>query len=244
VSETPRKLTIDVDGAQTSALVYAATEPRRATLVLAHGAGAPQTHPWMVAMARALAERGVDVVTFNFLYTERKKKMVDRAPLLEATWRAVLEVVRTQSDLAKPTFAGGKSMGGRIATQVAAEDGVRFRAQGLALLGYPLHPPGKPEALRDAHLPAVRVPMLFVQGERDAFGTREEMTPLALRLAGSSRGTRLYVVEGGDHSLATRAGAAGAARTGRGGGASGTPFDTIAGEVVRFVASERAPVSA
>ncbi len=87
-------------------------------------------------------------------------------------------------------------MGGRIATMVAARPEVDV--SGLVLLGYPLHPPGKPSQLRTAHLPRVRAPMLFVQGSRDAFGTREEMEPV---VAGLSRGTRLFVVEGGDHSL-------------------------------------------
>jgi uncharacterized protein len=225
--EGPRKLAVDVAGAETTALVYPAASRAEATLVLAHGAGAPQTHPWMVAMARALAERAVDVVTFNFLYTERKKKMVDRPPALEATWRAVLAAVRARADVAKRTFAGGKSMGGRIATQVAAQDGAGFPALGLVLLGYPLHPPGQPEKLRDAHLPAVRVPMLFVQGERDAFGTRDEIAPLVERLEASSPGSRLYVVEGGDHSLATR--------KSRAGGAGDATLAAVADEVARFV---------
>lgn len=169
--------------------------PSGATLVLAHGAGAPQTHPWMVSMARTIAERGIAVVTFNFLYTEARKRVPDKNDVLEATWLAAIDAARARGGSDR-LFIGGKSMGGRIATQVAAHPEVAV--DGLVLLGYPLHPPGKPAQLRTAHLPRVRAPMLFVQGSRDAFGTREEMDPV---VSGLSRGTRLFVVEGGDHSL-------------------------------------------
>jgi uncharacterized protein len=227
-SQAPRTFSVDVGDAATTASLYPAATRARAAIVLAHGAGAPQTHPWMVAMARALAGRGVDVVTFNFLYTERKRRMVDRPPVLEATWRAVVEAVRARADVAhERLFAGGKSMGGRIATQVAAREGAAWPIAGLVLLGYPLHPPGRPEACRDAHLPDVRVPMLFVQGERDAFGTRDELGPIVERLKAKLPGTRLYVVEGGDHSLATRGGPAGAGEA---------VLAAVADEVVRFIA--------
>jgi len=177
-------------------------------------------------MARALAARAIDVVTFNFLYAERKRKMVDRPAVLEATWRAVVQAVRARDDVAVGRlFAGGKSMGGRIATQVATQEG-GWPVAGLVLLGYPLHPPGKPETLRAAHLPDVRVPMLFVQGERDTFGTRDELAPIVDRLKGVVPGTRLYVVEGGDHSLATR----------RGRAASGdATLAAVVDEVSRFI---------
>jgi predicted alpha/beta-hydrolase family hydrolase len=191
------RFSFEVGDAATTALVYApASAPPRATLVLGHGAGAPQTHPWMVAMAGALATRGLQVVTFNFLYAEGKRRVPDRPPVLEATWRAALAAVRTHLGQTSP-FIGGKSMGGRIATQVAAQPDVDVA--GLVLLGYPLHPPGKPAQLRTAHLPGVRAPMLFVQGSRDAFGGADELAPF---LVGLSPGTRLFAVEGGDHSLA------------------------------------------
>lgn len=185
-------------GGRTTARSYpaAASATSGVTLVLAHGAGAPQTHPWMVSMATTLAERGISVVTFNFLYTEAKRRAPDKSDVLEATWLAALEAVRARAANEGRLFIGGKSMGGRIATQVAARPEVDV--DGLVLLGYPLHPPGKPAQLRTAHLPRVRAPMLFVQGSRDAFGTREEMEPV---VSGLSRGTRLFVVEGGDHSL-------------------------------------------
>jgi hypothetical protein len=186
-----------VGDTQTSATAYAdgAAREGQVTLILGHGAGAPQAHPWMVAMAEALAARGLRVVTFNFLYTEGKRRMPDRPPVLEATWRAAIDAVGARFGAARP-FIGGKSMGGRIATQVAAGEGVDVA--GLVLLGYPLHPPGKPKQLRVAHLPRVRAPMLFIQGSRDAFGGPEQLAPF---LVGLAPGTRLFAVDGGDHSL-------------------------------------------
>jgi predicted alpha/beta-hydrolase family hydrolase len=145
----------------------------------------------MVDFARALSAQGIDVVTFDFLYIARRRRLPDRGPALEACWRAVLEQVGGPAP-----FIGGKSMGGRIATQVAAADPGRAIA-GLVLLGYPLHPPGRPEQRRDAHLPAVGRPMLFVQGSRDAFGTPAELAPILDPL---SPAATLHVIEGGDHS--------------------------------------------
>jgi uncharacterized protein len=180
----PRELSVRVGDQKTTARVYAGEGPR---LILAHGAGADQHHAFMVRMAEGLAARGLEVVTFNFLYTEAGRKAPDRPPLLEACWRAVLEKFRGG-------FIGGKSMGGRIASQIAAA-GVEG-AEGLVFLGYPLHPPDRPEKRRDAHLPAIRQRMLFVQGERDPFGGEDELRPLAQQLR-----AELYVVKGGDHSL-------------------------------------------
>jgi predicted alpha/beta-hydrolase family hydrolase len=229
----------EVADAVTTALVYAGSSARpRATLVLGHGAGAPQTHPWMVAMAGALATHGVRAVTFNFLYAESKRRMPDRPPVLEATWRAAIAAVRTHLGETRP-FIGGKSMGGRIATQVAAQPDVDVA--GLVLLGYPLHPPGKPEQLRTAHLPKVRAPMLFVQGSRDPFGRADE---LASFLVGLSPGTRLFTVAGGDHSLVTarspgggKAGAPGrTAPLGRAEALAAT-LDRVAREIAHFTGS-------
>jgi predicted alpha/beta-hydrolase family hydrolase len=185
---------VAVGGASTTALAYPA-ESARATVILGHGAGAPQTHPWMVKMATALSRRGIDVVTFNFLYAEARRRAPDRNDVLEATWRAVVGAVRARTGASR-LLIGGKSMGGRIATQVAAQGDVH--EAGLILLGYPLHPPGQPAKLRAAHLPRVSSPMLFVQGSRDSFGTPEELRPV---LEGLASGTRLLVVEGADHSL-------------------------------------------
>jgi predicted alpha/beta-hydrolase family hydrolase len=189
-----------VGDAHTTARIYRA-EGARAALMLAHGAGAPQAHPWMVHMAEALAVRGLDVVTFDFLYMAARRRLPDKNDVLEATWRAAVAAVRARSDVAHARlFLGGKSMGGRIATQVvAAAPPDLGPIAGVVLLGYPLHPPGRPDKLRTAHLGAIRVPMLFVQGSRDAFGSPEELRPFVAPLA--DHGTRIFPVEGGDHSL-------------------------------------------
>ena len=190
---------VDVAGSQTTALHYGAPGAR-AALVLAHGAGAPQTHPWMVRMAGVLASRGLEVFTFNFLYTESRRRVPDKNDLLEATWRAAVGTVRARSAVARgKLLIGGKSMGGRIATHVAAAPHAIGDLAGLVLLGYPLHPPGRPEKLRAAHLARVAAPMLFVQGSRDTFGTPAELEPFVAPMA--ARGTRLFAIEGGDHSL-------------------------------------------
>ena len=179
---------------RTSARVYGDAAAR--TLILAHGAGAGHQSPFMVAFADALSDLGLSVVTFNFLYAEQRRRMPDRPALLEGCYRAAIAAVRGEIADQLP-FIGGKSMGGRIATQVAAAD-ADLGIAGIVLLGYPLHPPGKPEQRRDAHLPSVRVPMLFVQGSRDTFGTPSELAPVLARLG--DRAT-LHLVEGGDHSF-------------------------------------------
>jgi predicted alpha/beta-hydrolase family hydrolase len=170
----------------------------RATLILGHGAGAGQRSAFMVDFAHALSALGLDVVTFNFLYVEQGRKIPDRAPALEACYRAVIGAVGAHVDSARRAlFIGGKSMGGRIATQVAAA-GADLRISGLVLLGYPLHPPGKPAERRDKHLPAIARPMLFVQGTRDAFGTPEELAPI---LGALQPAPLVHVVVKGDHSF-------------------------------------------
>jgi hypothetical protein len=186
-------------GVTTTALVY---RPDRdllgAVLILGHGAGAGQYHPWIVECAHALAALGLETVTFNFLYTEQRRRVPDRRPLLDECYRAVIETLgRQTSGAGRPLFIGGKSMGGRIATHVAADD-PNLDVRGLVLLGYPLHPPGQPEKRRDAHLPAVGRPMLFVQGSRDTFGTPSELQPV---LDGLRPRPALHVIDGGDHSF-------------------------------------------
>jgi uncharacterized protein len=171
------------------------SEHALAGLVLAHGAGAGQTSQFMVQAARGLASRGVTTATFDFPYMEAGRKVPDRAPILEEAWRKAIAEMRTRID-DLPLFIGGKSMGGRIASQVASQ-GSAAPLHGLVFLGYPLHPPGKPEQRRDAHLPAIKEPMLFVQGTRDAFGTAAEIQALLPRL---QRAT-LREINGGDHSF-------------------------------------------
>lgn len=189
--------------------IYRAVKPF-AALVLAHGAGAGQHSPWMVKAAQALSERGVSVATFDFPYITAGRKVPDRAPALEAHWRAVLEEAK-QEFAGSPLFIGGKSMGGRIASHIASH-GVEGVA-GLVFFGYPLHPPrlpadasarhAVPEKRRDVHLPAIEEPMLFVQGSQDTFGNEQELRDLVPRLQGAT----LHLIPGGDHSFKVRGGA-------------------------------------
>jgi predicted alpha/beta-hydrolase family hydrolase len=176
----------------------------RPVVVLAHGAGAPLTHPFMDAVARGLAGRECAVVRFHFPYMERNAResrhgAPDRPPVLLATWKAILDEVGSWPHVAPPKLIlAGKSMGGRIASMLLAEEtppGVR----GAVYLGYPLSPAGKPQQLRAAHLGSVRVPQLFVSGSRDSLC---DLGELRAALAPLGDRARLYVVEGGDHSLA------------------------------------------
>jgi uncharacterized protein len=184
-------------GDEVSGRWYAVAAREAPTLVLGHGAGAGQAHPWMVARARSLSAAGIRVATFNFPYTEHGRRVPDTPARLEATFASVLR--QTSQQHRGRLFAGGKSMGGRIATQVAASDAeVRALLSGLVLLGYPLHPPGRPAQLRSAHLPDVGVPMLFVQGSRDTFGGADELEGELDRLGIAAT---LHRVEEGDHSF-------------------------------------------
>jgi predicted alpha/beta-hydrolase family hydrolase len=197
----PEPFRIDVTPSeQVTALVYAAAPPAGISLILAHGAGANQASGFMVHFADALAGRGIETITFNFVYSEAGKRLPDRNDRLEACWRAVIAACRSGMIGAaggrRKLAIGGKSMGGRIASQVAAADPAAVA--GLVFLGYPLHPPGRPDRLRAKHLPAIRAPMLFVQGSRDAFGTPDEFAPILKTLKAPAR---LCVVEGGDHSF-------------------------------------------
>ena len=168
-------------------------EDARATLLLAHGAGAGMEHEWMVTMAGALAERGLRVVRFEFPYMHARRAGrrpgPDRMPKLLSCYR---EVFDAQDG---PTLLCGKSMGGRAATMLAGD----VDCAGVIAFGYPFHPPGKPENLRTAHLETLRTPTLIVQGERDTFGGRDEVATYTL-----SDQVQLCWLEDGDHSLKPR----------------------------------------
>ncbi|MGP0089985.1 MAG: alpha/beta fold hydrolase [Xanthobacteraceae bacterium] len=185
---------------QVTATAYPAVDPAGICLILAHGAGANQTSGFMVRFASALAARGIDTVTFNFVYSEAGRHVPDRNDKLELCYRKIIAAFydgSLQKDLGRQKLViGGKSMGGRIASQVAASTADDIA--GLVLLGYPLHPPGHPEKLRSKHLPDIRAPMLFVQGSRDSFGTPDELRPIIEPL---KTAVELCVVEGGDHSF-------------------------------------------
>jgi predicted alpha/beta-hydrolase family hydrolase len=166
------------------------------TLALAHGAGAPMDSPFMNTLARGLAAAGVRVARFEFPYMRArraggKSRPPDREPVLRQAWLDAVEALGG----ADRVIAGGKSMGGRMASLVADQAGVR----GLVCLGYPFHPPGKPETLRVKHLESLKTPTLIVQGTRDALGSREEVAGYTL-----SPAIRLVWLEDGDHSLKPR----------------------------------------
>jgi predicted alpha/beta-hydrolase family hydrolase len=193
--------TMDVhldDGGSTSAVRYEPTRPADALLVLAHGAGAGQRHPFMVAVAQGLATRGIAVVTFDFVYMHQRRRAPDRTVVLEETFRRVIDAATRHSG-PQNLFIGGKSMGGRMATHLAGQSLPGLR--GVVVFGYPLHPPGKPEQLRTGHFPNVAAPLLVVQGEHDTFGTPEELQP---HVAAIPAPVTLHTVPGGDHSLAVR----------------------------------------
>ncbi len=200
MAEQPEKITVELNERdKITALLYSASQVNRAstTVLLGHGAGANQSHPFMRLFASSLAARGFDSMTFNFLYTETGRRAPDAKATLESCYRAVIEAALEHKKLrGNRLVVGGKSMGGRIASQVAAAE--RSDIEGLVFLGYPLHPPGKPEQLRDKHLQDVGAPMLFVQGSRDAFGTPEELRAVIKKL---HLPATLSVIEGGDHSF-------------------------------------------
>ena len=187
-------------GAPLEARMYRASAADAPALILAHGAGAGQQSRFMTAFAEALAARGVTVTTFDFPYIRQRRRVPDRNDVLEAAWRAVLAHCGSLG-LAAPgrMFVGGKSMGGRIASQVIADAEVlRKPVGGLVLLGYPLHPPGRPAQLRTAHLPSLATPVLVVQGERDAFGTPTEIREA---FAVCQAPVEVFTVPGADHSF-------------------------------------------
>jgi predicted alpha/beta-hydrolase family hydrolase len=193
-----------------SALVYAAQKSpdlsgADISLIRGHGAGAGQTSPFMVKFATALASRGIETITFNFAYTEIGRRVPDRNDRLEAVWRRMIAAYRDGEigARARRLAIGGKSMGGRIASQVAAgkDEGAGDGIAGLVFLGYPLHPPGRPDKLRSAHLPQISAPMLFVQGSRDSFGTPQELAPILETLHAPAE---ICVIEDGDHSFKVR----------------------------------------
>jgi uncharacterized protein len=166
-------------------------------VVLAHGAGAGLDSDFMAFMADALVDRGLQVARFNFVYIERGRKSPDKNDVLEDTFRSVIDAL-AEERAGKKLVLGGKSMGGRIASQVVASGP---EADGLVLHGYPLHPPGKPERMRDAHLHSIKVPMLFIEGTRDPFCPLDTLEKV---LAGLDAPTELAVIEGGDHSFKVR----------------------------------------
>jgi len=162
--------------------------------VIAHGAGGNMNTPLLVDLQERLTKLPYAAVRFNFLYSENGRRAPDRRPALEACWRSVAAWVRQELE-PEALFLGGKSLGGRMVSYLAADG---YPCQGIFFLGYPLHPPGKTDQLRKEHLPRIQVPMLFVQGARDPLCELDLLKPIMKKLG--SRAI-LHVVDGGDHSF-------------------------------------------
>jgi predicted alpha/beta-hydrolase family hydrolase len=165
-------------------------------LVLAHGAGAGMEHPFMESLASALAGEGVGTLRYQFPYMERGSRRPDPAPILEATVRAAVETAAGLAD-GLPLLAGGKSMGGRMTSRAAARQALPG-VGGLVFFGFPLHAPGKPGTERADHLADVDVPMLFLQGSRDAFARLPLLEPV---VGGLGNRATLHLVADADHSF-------------------------------------------
>ncbi len=185
----------------TSAVLWQPDEDRGGlAFVLGHGAGTDFTNPLLRTVGRGLAEHGFPVMVFNFPYTEAGRKRPDPAPRLEAAYRDALVTAQEALGADRPLVLGGRSMGGRIASHLAA-DGVR--CAGLVFLAYPLHPAGRPEKLRTGHWPSLGVPLLFLSGDRDRLC---DLALLDRERSAHLRGVahRLHVLTGADHGFAVR----------------------------------------
>ncbi len=187
VPNPEERFTIDVPEKGTVSAAYVRPRDAFASLTLFHGAGAGMDHPFMAGFARAIADEGVAALRCNFPYMEAGKRSPDREPIAVATVRAAFAAAADRADGDEPVWVGGKSFGGRMAS-VAVAEGVP--AAGLVFLGYPLHPPGKPERVRDEHLYGIEVPMLFLQGTKDPFATPDVLAPGARQAAHARLCTR------------------------------------------------------
>ena len=186
--------TVAVGKDTTTAVYEPALVEQRAVFVCAHGAGGNMSDRSLLQVARTLRQRGLGVVRFNFLYKEKGSSRPDPMPRLKECFVAVVAQLRQELDPAK-LIIGGRSMGGRAASMLAAD---AFPCDGLLLLAYPLHPPGQPEKLRDAHLPAIKVPVVCFSGTRDPFCQRDLMEA-ALRTVTTE--WEMHWLEGADHSF-------------------------------------------
>ncbi len=186
VGETP-------DSAGGVSVLRNAVEGAAWTFVYAPGAGSNLRDPFGQRLAERLPEAGISLVRFQFPYQEAGSRRPDRPPTLLATWRAVLESSRTPGT---PIAIGGRSLGGRIASMLASEGAL---VDALALFAYPVHPPGRPERLRTAHLPAIACPTLFCSGTRDSYASPDELTAAAALVPD----VRVHLLDGADHGFAT-----------------------------------------
>jgi uncharacterized protein len=196
MGDGPRAATwqVQTQGFETTALFAPAASPSATVFVFAHGAGGHMDDRGMLALSRELCARAVHIVRFNFVYRARGAKAPDRMPALQECMKAVIERTRRELQPEKLVI-GGRSMGGRTASMLAAEG---FDCDGLLLFAYPLHPAGQPDKLRDAHLPRIRVPVLCFNGTRDALCTRELMDKTLDRVGAN---WTMHWLDGADHSF-------------------------------------------
>ena len=213
---TTERLTIETSRGAVSAELTGG-KAGRSIVVCAHGAGNDMSSASLVGFAEGLDEEGMACLRFNFPYKERGSKAPDPPRILLDAWRAAFEQAQ---GIGEPVWVSGKSMGGRIGSMAVAEG---MPAAGLVFLGYPLHPPGKPDRIRDAHLDDVQVPMLFIQGTQDPFARWDLLEGVVKRLADRAV---LHPIEGGDHSFRVR----GQPRDDRG---SGRDLAAVAAEFIR-----------
>jgi predicted alpha/beta-hydrolase family hydrolase len=183
------RIVLKTEHHQSEGVLLTPQKQKKAGVILAHGAGSDMNSEFMNFFHEQIAEAGHRCMKFNFPYSQNKKKVPDPQPVLQATYRKAIEAISM-----KEVVIGGKSMGGRIASYVADDNSV----SGLLFLGYPLHPPGKIDQLRDEHLYQIQKPMLFVSGTRDPFA-RQDLLAKTLKKIGSY--ATLLAIEGGGHSL-------------------------------------------
>ena len=204
------KAKVEMEKGREMSLVYGFPDELRedpGCMIIAHGAGGPMYSPFITYFHTALAKQGFLTVKFNFPYMEARRRIPDRMDVLKASYTRIVDEARSSRFRPKKILIGGKSMGGRVASMIAA-DGADV--DGLFFLGYPLHSPGRLDKLRDEHLYRISKPMLFISGTNDSFGTKELLDKVIARLGAK---TRVHWVQGGDHSFKTPTGKEGLANT-------------------------------
>ena len=195
VHQEKAEVTLEKGGKMSLAYGVSSSLPDDPTcMVIAHGAGGPMYSPFISHFHTELAKKGFLTVKFNFPYMEGGKKIPDKRVILEASYRRILEEVRSSKYNPSRMFIGGKSMGGRIASMIVAQG---EDVNGLFFLGYPLHPPGRQDRLRDEHLYKIKKPMLFVSGTRDTFADHDLLAKVTAKLPTA----KVHWIEGGNHSL-------------------------------------------
>lgn len=184
-----KRIELKLDRGSSSGVLLSPPETGKAGVLLAHGAGGTMNQPFMNFFHRGIAEAGYPCLKFNFLYSEARRKVPDPQPLLLSCFRKAMDALP-----GRPLVMGGKSMGGRMASYLGGEE----RVAGLFFLGYPLHPPGRPEQLRDQHLYSIRKPMFFAGGTKDPFAQPDLMAATLKRIG---KHATTFFVEGGGHSF-------------------------------------------